>query len=446
MKCPTKQQDGRWQDKRHKSADERCKTHKDWKKAQDRPQFSNTTDKCLNCAGNHRMCDRPTRQQPHAFPASNTANGTGIYKNNSQFQNHSPQQHSQQSASMVGISTPTLMVNNQLQMGPQQGQQQHPSPQIPPVSQQANSPIRHNQFNQRFQQPLMPQVSPLMAPPQQYNPQIPPPYFHQYPPVNSPSVDSNESLLARVFHRQMDMAERWEKCDQEREEREKHKEEWEKWEKKEANQRACINKAFEKVECFDGSNPNRCLPWLEQIHAMSNNYNRDYHEELQLNSGGSITKTIHNIDVNTTAEQIKDSILHNHSNLKTPSQRLHAFNSIQQQPDEALQTYNSQYESHFWLAYPDITVGDTGSRTQCIRYANSLHSKLGDEMEGRFNQDLPESLQAAFKKATNFEPRILTKQTINTRRMNEVNPIDVTQCDDEFEVNKAHIQNPNYKN
>ena len=61
------------------------------------------------------------------------------------------------------------MVNNQLQTGPQ-GQQQHPSPQVPPVSQQVNSPIRHHQFNQHFQQPPVPQVSPLMAPPQQYNP------------------------------------------------------------------------------------------------------------------------------------------------------------------------------------------------------------------------------------------------------------------------------------
>ena len=187
----------------------------------------------------------------------------------------------------------------------------------------------------------MPQVSPLMAPPQQYNPQIPSPYFHHYPPTNIPSVDSNESLLARVFHRQMDMAERQEQHDQKRGEREKHEEECEKWEKREANQRACINKAFKKIECFDGSNPNRCFPWLKQIHAMSNNYNRDYHEELLLNSGGSITKTIHNIDVDASAEQLKDIILCNHSNLKTPSQRLHAFNFIQQKPNKALHTYNS---------------------------------------------------------------------------------------------------------
>ena len=143
------------------------------------------------------------------------------------------------------------------------------------------------------------------------------------------------------------MAERQEKCDQEREEREKCKEKCEKWEKREANQRAHINKAFKKIECFDGSNPNRCLPWLEQRHVMSNNYNRDYCEELLLNSGGSITKTTHKINVGASAEQIKDIVLRNHSNLKTSSQRLHDFNSIQQKPDEALQTYNSRYESYF---------------------------------------------------------------------------------------------------
>ena len=185
-KCPTKQQEGKQQDERCGNADERCETcREDWKKAQDRPSSPNRTNKCLNCAGDHGTCDCPTRQQPQAHPPpiGNPANGAGIYKNNSQFQNHSPQQHSQQSVSMVGISTPTIMVNNQLQMGPQLGQQQHPSPQIPPVSQHANSPIRHNQFNQHFQQPSMPQLSPLMAPPQQYNPQIPP-HFHQYLPTN----------------------------------------------------------------------------------------------------------------------------------------------------------------------------------------------------------------------------------------------------------------------
>ena len=81
----------------------------------------------------------------------------------------------------------------------------------------------------------------------------------------------------------------------------------------------------------------------------------------------------------------------------------------------------------------------------CIHYASSLYGKLSDEMTGRFNQDLPENLHAEFKKATNFEPHIITKQSINERRVHEVNNIDVTQGLEEIEINKAHIRNPNYK-
>ena len=161
-------------------------------------------------------------------PTSNPANGAGIYQNKSQFQNNSPQQLSQQSTSTGGVTTPTLMVNSQPLQAGLQGQQQQTSPQVPPVSQQANSQVRPQHFNQHFRQLPVSQASPIMAPPQQYYPQIPPPYFPQYPPTNSPSVDSNESLLARVFHRQMDMAERQGKHDMERREREKCKEEQEK--------------------------------------------------------------------------------------------------------------------------------------------------------------------------------------------------------------------------
>ena len=64
---------------------------------------------------------------------------------------------------------------------------------------------------------------------------------------------------------------------------------------------------------------------------------------------------------------------------------------------------------------------------------------------GRFNQDLPENLQTAFEKATNFKPWIITKQSINNRKVHEVNHIDITQGEDEVEINKAHVRNPNYK-
>ena len=50
----------------------------------------------------------------------------------------------------------------------------------------------------------------------------------------------------------------------------------------------------------------------------------------------------------------------------------------------------------------------------------------------------------AFEKATNFKPRIITKQSINNRKIHEVNHIDIGH-EDEVEINEAHVRNPNYK-
>ena len=81
----------------------------------------------------------------------------------------------------------------------------------------------------------------------------------------------------------------------------------------------------------------------------------------------------------------------------------------------------------------------------CIHYASPLYSKLRDKMIGRFNRDLPENLQMAFKKAMNFKPQIITKQSINNRKIHEVNHINITHGEDEVEIKEAHVRNPNYK-
>ena len=227
-------------------------------------------------------------------------------------------------------------------------------------------------------------------------------------------------------------------CKQWREEREKR------W-KEDNNTKVHTNKTFKKIERFYGSNPERCLPWMEEMFAMMDNHSRNPREELLFNSGGSIQETLYSISPEARPEQIKDILLRNHSNLKTPSQCMSAFQFIQQKPDEALQTYNTRYESYYQLAHPGLNIDNDTSRVTYIHYANSLHGKLGDEMEGRFNQELPDNLWAAFKKAINFKPRALTKQHINTRRVNEVNHIDVSSDYQEFEVNEAPVRTPNYK-
>ena len=157
-----------------------------------------------------------------------------------------------------------------------------------------------------------------------------------------------------------------------------------------------------------------------------------------------MSKTIHALPQGATNQNIKDVVLRNHSNLRTVSQRSNAYHQLHQKPDEALQTYNTRNASFFNLAYLELELDNPLSRMHCIHYASSLYGKLRDEMTSRFNQDLPENLQTAFEKATNFEPRIITKQSINNRKIHEVNHIDITH-EDEVEINEAHVRNPNYK-
>ena len=185
---------------------------------------------------------------------------------------------------------------------------------------------------------------------------------------------------------------------------------------------------------------------MEQTEALVNEHQgRIYREELLLNCCTSVAKTIHALPQEATNQQIKDAVLPNHSNLRTVSQCSNAYQQLHQKPDEALQTYNTRYTSYFNLAYPKLEIGSPLSRMHCIHYASSLYGKLSDEMTGRFNQDLPENLHTTFKKAANFEPHIITKQSINERRVHDINNIDVTQGLEEIEINETHVQNPNYK-
>ena len=94
-------------------------------------------------------------------------------------------------------------------------------------------------------------------------------------------------------------------------------------EKHENQQRSRIDKAFKKIPRFDGTNPSYCFDWLEQTEALVNEHHRRiYREELLLNCGTSVSKTIHTLPQGATNQNIKDAVLRNHSNLRTVSQRL----------------------------------------------------------------------------------------------------------------------------
>ena len=92
-------------------------------------------------------------------------------------------------------------------------------------------------------------------------------------------------------------------------------------EKHENQKQNQINKAFEKIPRFDGTNLSYCFDWLGHTKALVNKLQgRIYREELLLNCGTSMSKTIHALPQEATNQHIKDAVLQNHSNLRTVSQ------------------------------------------------------------------------------------------------------------------------------
>ena len=147
-----------------------------------------------------------------------------------------------------------------------------------------------------------------MAQPQ-YTPLGPPPYNSQLQQQQAPSVQSNasesNSELSQILHEQREyfkFMQKEEACKEHKKWREERDKRW----REDNNTKVHTNKAFEKIERFDGSNPELCLPWMEEMFAMIDNHKRNPREELLFNSGGSVQKTLYSISPDATPDQIKD--------------------------------------------------------------------------------------------------------------------------------------------
>ena len=111
------------------------------------------------------------------------------------------------------VQTPTLNIN---------------APPFPPNLHQAPLPPhvqnnRTNNYHTYHQQMHTPATQPFIAQlSQSFNPHVPPPYFPQYPPTNSPSAHSTDSSILLALQKQW---ERQERLDMECNQMEKQKEE-----------------------------------------------------------------------------------------------------------------------------------------------------------------------------------------------------------------------------
>ena len=393
-------------------------------------KFSNLANRCIHCAGEHAPASCPTRYQPKATPSTSSYG--------------SPKRSVRGSQSTQRSATLALLVNN-VTLGQVRGNQVHQvTPQVSPNVQQN-----------------------LFAPPTQSNSFPPPPYFPipfpppPIPPANvsiAPSAPASDlsaaiSLMTNAVNQgnanTTTITDALQRTTTQFADALQQTIQMGVDAQAEENKNARLDKQFDKIKIFDGSNPAECHPWLEEVHALCTQMGRPFKEMLLLCAGQAVRDFIIDMAPDATDEQIKNDLITGYSDLQGLGCKQAAYDNIAQRPDEPVRSYIVRYSRLFKLLN-GTAPNEVRMRTTSMHFVNSLRSYLSSKVENRLlgmnerNYSLGDTFTVALQcelKAIASERRHNKRNTITINNVNSKDQ-DHSQLEDTQEV---HVRNPNYK-
>ena len=334
-------------------------------------RFSNPNNKCLHCGGDHRSAVCPMQSQHQPTPSTSSC----VSSAGKSHINMSPQQGTKNSQSTACSTMSTLLVNN-----PARTPRHDTGSNIPQVSPQVtpNVPQQHNYY--------MPNAIP--PPTQIPNQFLPPPYFSipfPPPPVapsnasaasSAPASDlsaaitlmtnavkqgnSNTTAIMDALQRTTtQFADALQQTIQMGVDAQA-----------EEIKIARLDKQFDKIKIFDGSDPSACHPWLEEVHALCTQTGRSFREVLLLCAGQAVQAFIMDMSPDATDDQIKNDLITRYSDLQELGCKQAAYDNITQKPDEPLRSYIVRYSRLFKLLN-GTAPNDVRMRTTSMHFVNS---------------------------------------------------------------------------
>ena len=217
----------------------------------------------------------------------------------------------------------------------------------------------------------------------------------------------------------------------------------------EENWNARLDKQFDKIKLFDGSNPAECHPWLEEVHALCSQTGRPFKEMLLLCAGQAVRDFILDMAPDATDEQIKNDLITGYSDLQGLGCKQAAYDNIAQRPEEPVRSYIVRYSRLFKLLN-GTAPNEVRMRTTSMHFVNSLRGYLSSKVENRLlgmnerNYSLGDTFTVALQcelKAIASERRHNKRNTITINNVHTEDQ-DYRQLEDTQEV---HVRNPNYK-
>ena len=308
-------------------------------------KFSNPTNRCIHCGGDHVPGSCPVRYQPKA------TSSTSHYS--------SPQQRTG---------------NNDVAAGQVRGQV---TPQVSPLA-QVNTlaqPTHSNSFPP-------PPCFPIPFPP----PPVPPSNASIAPSAPASDLSVAISLMTNAVNQgnanttnitdalqrtTTQFADALQKTIQRGVEAQA-----------EENRNARLDKQFDKIKIFDGSNPAECHPWLEEVHALCSQTGRPFKEMLLLCARQAVRDFILDMAPDATDEQIKNDLITGYSDLQGLGCKQAAYDNIAQRPEEPVRSYIVRYSRLFKLLN-GTAPNEVRMRTTSMHFVNSLRGYLSSKVENR---------------------------------------------------------------
>ena len=313
-KCPQ-------QNKRNDSSTTQVQTTVD-------PRFSNIMNKCTHCGDEHEPALCPMKARLQTAPSSSSWTSqmgtTSAGKNNT---NMFYQQGMKNSSPTVGGTPPTLVVNNS------------PMPQghatinqVPQVTLQVSPNAPHNLYN-------TPTIQNQFAPTTYLPIPFPPPHIAPSNTSAAPSAPASDlsaaitlmtnavnqgnsnttvimDALQKTISQFVDALQKTIQMGVDAQVDE--------------TRNARLDKQFDKIKIFDGSNPAECHPWLEEVHALCTQTGRPFREMLLLCAGQAVQYFITDMSPDATDDQIKNNLITGYSNLQGLSCKQAAYDNISQ--------------------------------------------------------------------------------------------------------------------
>ena len=308
-------------------------------------KFSNPTNRCIHCGGDHVPGSCPVRYQPKATPSTSNYN-----------------------------SRQQCTGNNNVASGQVRGQ----------VTPQVSPPAQVNTLAQ-------PALSNSFPPPPYFPIPFPPP---PVPPSNAsiaPSAPASDlsaaiSLMTNAVNQgnanttnitdalqrtTTQFADALQKTIQRGVEAQA-----------EENRNARLDKQFDKIKIFDGSNPAERHPWLEEVHALCSQTGRPFKEMLLLCAGQAVRDFILDMAPDATDEQMKNDLITGYSDLQGLGCKQAAYDNIAQRPEEPVRSYIVRYSRLFKLLN-GTAPNEVRMRTTSMHFVNSLRGYLSSKVENR---------------------------------------------------------------